>query len=267
MSDDLYHPRHDLQLLLDDRLPTERRGDAEAHLAVCPQCRSETEALQRLRSALREDLVRHTVPAELPERIRAALRTDAAIAEGAETGRFDFPRRAFIVGGAALAAAAVLALVFVRRRDLDPVSVAAGDFRRFRSDALELELRTDDPLALERFFVARGLGFPTRVFDFGMRGFRLVGGSVHRVGDSPSALVAYRGTDGSRLLCQMYQGTISNLPRPQGIRVVDQIRFQVYRRPSVTLVFWQEGPGVCVLASDGDPDVTVELALAQAVGA
>ncbi len=267
MSDQSGHPRDDLQLLLDDRLPAERHGDVHAHLADCTSCRREMEALRRLKSAMREDLVRHNVPAELSERIRTALRSEAALTEGAQPARFNIPRRAFIVGGAALAAAAVVALVFVRRRDRDLVGAAVADLERFRSDRLELALRTDDPAALERFFIARGLGFPTRVFDFGMMGFRLVGGSVHRVGDAPSALFAYQGADGGRLLCQMYQGTMSDLPPPQDERVANQIRFQVYRRPSATLVFWQEGPIVCVLASDGDPEVAIALAAAKAAGA
>ena len=267
MSSQPAHPRDDLQLLLDDRLPAERHGDVHAHLAACPSCRREMEALRRLKSALREDLARHSVPPDLSERIRTALHSDAVFAERTGAGRSSLSRRAFVVGGAALAAAAVVALVFVRRRDQDPVSASAGDLERFGSDRLELGLRTNDPLALERFFAARGLGFPTRVFDFGMMGFQLVGGAIHRVGDAQSALFAYQGADGGHLLCQMYQGTVSDLPPTQEVRVANQVRFQVYRRPGATLVFWQEGPIVCVLASDGDPEVAVELAAAKAARA
>ena len=263
MSDHFGHPRDDLQLLADERLPAERRGVVQAHVADCLQCRREIEALRRLKSALREQLPRHDVPPEVSERIRAALGAEAAAGADSPRRSFELSRRVFLIGGAA-AAAAVVALLFARRRDRDPVRAAAEDLTRFRSDQLELELRTDDVAALERFFAARALGFPARVFDLGMMGYALVGGSVHRLAGARSALFAYQGAQGGRLICQMYEGTTGALPPAEEERVANQIPFRVYRREGLTLVFWQEGPVVCVLASDGDSGEAVDLALAKA---
>lgn len=264
MSDRIEHPRDDLQLLLDDRLPAERHADVRAHIASCPECSREVEALKRLKAAIRQDLPRHDVPPDVSERVLTALRAEAGAAEGVGTDLSTLPRRALVIGGATLAAAAVAALLFLRRRERDPIGAAAEDFARFQSDRLEVELRTDDPAALERFFATRSLGFPTRVFDFGMMGFRLVGGSVVRIGDSASALFAYQRVEGGRLVCQMYRGTTSDLPPAEQERVVNQIRLRVYSRGSVTLVFWQEDTVVCVLASDGDPGAAIDLAAAKA---
>ena len=119
----------------------------------------------------------------------------------------------------------------------------------------------------EKFFATRGLGYRTRVFDFGMMGFRLVGGAVRRVGGGQSALFAYQGGSAGRVLCQMYEGSTSDLPPADEERETNQIRFRVYRRGSVTLVFWQEGPVACALASDADPQGVFDLAVAKAVRA
>jgi hypothetical protein len=102
------------------------------------------------------------------------------------------------------------------------------------------------------------------VFDLGMMQYQLVGGGVHRLGNRASALFAYRGPGGD-LVCQMYQGRLSALPRPDDVRTQNGIRFQVYRRGARTLVFWQEGEVVCVLASDADAEEVIQLAYAKAV--
>jgi hypothetical protein len=41
--------------------------------------------------------------------------------------------------------------------------------------------------------------------------------------------------------------------------------FLIYRRGALTLVFWQEGDVICVLASDIAPEAAVALAFAKAV--
>ena len=57
----------------------------------------------------------------------------------------------------------------------------------------------------------------------------------------------------------------AELPPGAEERDHDGIRFIVYRRAGLTLVFWEEGTVVCVLASDGDPEEAVQLAYAKAV--
>jgi hypothetical protein len=43
------------------------------------------------------------------------------------------------------------------------------------------------------------------------------------------------------------------------------IRFHVYRKDGLTLVFWQEGTVMCVLASDAPGEEVIQLAFAKAV--
>jgi len=63
----------------------------------------------------------------------------------------------------------------------------------------------------------------------------------------------------------MYEGQLADLPRSDDEREHNGITFRVYRAGTVTLVFWQEGPVVCVLASDADAEAVIQLAYAKAV--
>ncbi|MGH9333102.1 MAG: hypothetical protein ACRD21_05060, partial [Vicinamibacteria bacterium] len=134
-----------------------------------------------------------------------------------------------------------------------PESVAE-EYRAYASNALPLEADSTVPSELEAYFAAQGLPFPVRGFDLGMMGYQLEGGSVHPVSSRDGALIAYRGADGRALLCRMYEGSIADLPEPLDRRTNQDIAFEVYRDGEVTLVFWQEGAVVCVLAGDANPE-------------
>ena len=57
--------------LVDNELDAANIAMVEAHVARCEGCREELERLLALRSLLRADGVRHSVPVELSERIAA----------------------------------------------------------------------------------------------------------------------------------------------------------------------------------------------------
>jgi anti-sigma factor RsiW len=130
---------------------------------------------------------------------------------------------------------------------------------------LPLALRTSDGAAVEALFASAGLPFTTRVFDLGMMRYQLQGGLVHRLHGRPSALYVYRSLEGVAVVCQMFPGRLAELPRTADVREHDGIAFHVYRVEGVTLVFWQEGGVVCVLASDAESEAVIRLAYAKAV--
>lgn len=261
------HPGEDLTLLVDDRLPPERRVEVEAHLAVCVRCRNELEALRLLKSGVRDALAEHSVPPALAARVSSALEIEST--RGAAPRRRAMRLRWATVVGLPLAAAAVLVLLLLWPRPERPdfVTAAASDFIRFRAAQLALPIETGDAPLLERSFTTSGLPFTVRVYDLGMMGYRLSGGGVHRVGGRGrvSAMYAYAGSRGDRIVCQMYQGTTAELPLGGEEREHDGIHFRIYRSGGVTLVFWQEGAVVCVLAADGDPEQVIQLAYAKAI--
>ncbi len=265
MTDDQSHPGDELQLLLDGRLAAERRAAVQAHLAECGRCRRELDALRTLKTALREGVSQHPVPRELAARVAGALAAESARPAGAQEHGVRFRRRPVVIG-VALAAAAALVLVLARGGQRDFVAAAVRDFAGYPTIALHLQFQTTDPAALERFFARAQLPFPTRVFDFGMMGYRLVGGRVHRLAPGRrSALFAYENPAGEHVLCQMYQGNVAELPAPAEERENNGIRFSIYRKDNLTLVFWQEGSVVCVLVAAGDAEAAIQLAYAKAI--
>lgn len=263
MIDEAQHPKDALQDALDRRLAPEELAEIEAHLASCLICHRELEALRWTKAQVASAKILEA-PAKLENRLRRALDEEDARSESASLPRQRLRRLA-----PWLAAAALLAAIWIGGRfwtSSIPESVA-DVYRAHASGRLPLEVSSTDVGELERYFAGSGLPFPTRVFDLGMMGFSLEGGGVVPVAGRDGALIAYRAGDGRALLCRMYEGSVADLPEPIDRRLNEGITFHVYREADVTLVFWQEGPVVCVLAAEGDPEAALELAFAKAVKA
>lgn len=256
------HHRDAIQDLLDGRLDAAERAALESHLTTCESCRAEERAMRAVQQAVRSGLLSVDLPAGLDDMF--------AVLDRAAQPRSTIVRRP--LRRALLATAAILLLgalgVWLSRDTRGPIDFAAvlgQDFEHAVSGTLELSLPLTAPAELERRFAAEGIPFPTHVYDLGMMGFALSGGRVHTVAGRPSALFAYRGPDGVWLICQMYPGTVVELPPGSEVRTHNGIRFHTFRRGAVTVVFWQEGGIVCALASDLPPARVVELALAKAM--
>lgn len=252
------HPGEELQDLLDGRLAEPRRAAVAAHVAACPHCRRELDALRLVKTSLAERFPAEAPPPDLAERVRAALdRSDRSAAPRRVS------RRAWI--GAALAASIAL-LVWRRGHKSSPLpSLVALDYAALAAGDLALDIRSEDPREVEAHFARGGIDFPTHVYDLGMMQYTLAGGRVHDLDGRRSALFAYRGPDGTPLVCQMYEGRVSELPPDGDRRVHRGITFNVYRSGDVTVVFWQEGTVVCVLASRGPAETVVQLAFVKAM--
>ena len=148
--------------------------------------------------------------------------------------------------------------------ELLPAKVAR-DYRGYEAEKLPLLLQTADVTEMEKFFAAEGITFETRVFDLAMMNYRLEGGRVHRLDGRKSALFVYRGKGNEILICQMYQGHVTELPASAVVRQNKGIHFYIYRINGITTIFWQEGAVTCVLASNIDTEKLVALAFAKAV--
>ena len=247
-----------LQDLLDGMLAEPMRSEVLAHVETCARCRRELDALSWVKSEVPKHAQPLELPAELPSRVQAGLN-----AEPRRSRRRIVTRRAWIVGALA---AAVAAFVFFGGHQSSPIPVlVATDFTAYDSGALKLEIESSDPRVVEAYFARNGVAFPTHVYDLGMMQYQLAGGRVHALAGRTSALFAYRGPDDTALVCQMYVGDLLELPGTEDVREHNGITFRVYRSENVTIVFWEEGEMVCVLASDGDPEAVVRLAFAKAM--
>lgn len=257
-----------IQDALDGRLDDEALARSREHARSCEACGGRWQAF--------ESLKRRTADLPAPE-MPAALAGEVASALDAEQRRARDARRRNRWLALAAGVAGLVAVVGVGTRlatspkDVpgarDLPAEAAQDFRDFRSGRLKLALSTSDPAVLEAQLARQGLGFPTRVFDLAMMKQHLLGGGVGDIGGRRAALFAYRGEDGALVVCQMYRGTLGELPAPPRRREHEGIPFQIYDAGGLTVVFWPEGDVVCVLVGDGPPEAVVSLALAKAMKA
>lgn len=272
MADPRDHVDEALQELLDGRLGPAERAAIEAHLAGCSRCRRLRLSLEASRAVLRAALQGEEGPAEpLRARVLAALDAeDRAQGASAAPSRVGARRRRLAWSLAAAAAVAVGALLWFGPwgpggERFDPVREIEAEFRRLGAGEPALELAAAAPDELERR-LARELPFRPRVLDLAMMGFTLAGGRVGRVGAEPSAIMVYRGADRDDLLvCTMYRGRLADLPAADQVTRRGDFVFHVFRRGATTLVFWQEGELVCVLAGEGDPAALLDLAAAKAM--
>lgn len=258
MSDEPMHYSEELQDLLDGRLAESERAAVEAHVATCARCSRDLAALQWSKQQLSASQASTAAPADLHARIRAALDE-----EDRPLRHVTLSRRAWI-GTSLAAAAAVTLLVRVRFARSLPERVA-DDFLAYVGGEASLAIESADPRAVEAYFAANGATFPTRVLDLAMMQYQVAGGRVHRLDGRVSALFAYRGPGGVPLVCQMYEGQMSELPATIDQRENNGIPFQIYQSGNVTVVFWPEGEVICVLASNIPRDEVIQLAFAKAM--
>jgi anti-sigma factor RsiW len=246
----------ELQDLLDGRLGPEEETRVLAHVRECERCRGVLEDLRRGRELAR-GLEAIAVPRELRDRLIVAL--DGAIPSEA---RSPLSRRAFLAASGVAAAAAIAGVVY-RFRTRDWPQEAIDTFHEYQSGSRPLDIVEAKPSDLETFFGAR-LPFHTKVFDLGMMSYRLLGGRIERVGGRPAAMYVYNGPEQRRLLCEMFTGSVADLPRPSERRERGGVTLFIYQRSPYTAVFWAEADILCVLVSDMNAEDTIALAFAKA---
>jgi anti-sigma factor RsiW len=252
-----------LQDLIDGRLAPDMRSEVEAHLAVCTKCAADRHRLEVGRSAAHALRVDRDLPDGSLEALQRLIDREPVARRDADRV-LPAPWR----GYAAAAAAAVLLLAGLwwgTRPDPLP-DLAARDFDAVSSGTIALDLTSRDATTLETFLNAVRAGPRLRVLDLDVMGFALEGGRRHTIpGQAPGGLYVYRNAAGERLVCQMFEGRLADLPPTSDVRDNGPFRFQVYRQDGVTVVFWQEGAIVCVLASRLPTEEVVVLAFAKAM--
>lgn len=255
------HPLgEELQDFVDHRLAPARRKDLEAHLTTCQRCGHEVERLRWVKAGTAH-LPMHDPPPDLSARLAQAL--DGEVRQGSAAR----PLRRHLLPAVGALAVVVVVIILVSRGPRDLPSAVGRDFAAYGRAALSLDTTSGDGPALERYFTRRGIAFRTRVFDLAMMGYGLVGARVHRLAGRPSALFVYRGVDARILVCQMYEGTLDELPQGGEAREHSGIEFRIFKQNGLTLVFWREGPVVCVLVSDAAVEDVIQLAYAKAMKA
>ncbi len=261
------HPKDALQERLDGRLQGEARARIEEHLASCAACRSETEALRLTKLAARRAFAADPAPQALQQTILQSL--DEEDGHGLKppipSRRYFRQRRRLIFAVGLAASGLVAAALYLLTRPPQLPATVAKDYEAYRRGRISLELRTHDPAALSRFFAERHVAFRTRILDLGMMRYRLIGGRVHRLRGQTSAFFVYEGPGKRIAVCQMFEGSVSDLPAGATIRKRGEITMRAYKVGGTGIAFWQEGKVVCVLASDLPMEHLIQLAFLKAM--
>ena len=264
------HFKEELQLLLDDRLAAPDRLEVEKHIEVCSSCRREFEILRWTKQITTRKFAATEVPSQLEQEIISALDREDRKSErhgnlsGYLMGKTWKPLWGY---GLAILIGVLLAVWFLSSAPTEIPSQISRAFIEYRGNRLQLDILANDVEEIERGFEAAGVPFPTRVFDLGMMDYQIVGGRVYELEDRPSAFFVYRSSTGNILVCQMFQGQVSELPVSQrsSLRENNGIEFYVYQSEGLTMVFWQEGDVICVLTSDLGSEEVIQLAFAKAI--
>lgn len=176
---------------MDGELDLVRHVEIEEHLRTCDACSQIYEGQLALRSALQSDELYFRAPAGLERKVRMATQ---------QPGRKPWLPRlqapAWI--GAALAAAAVVALAFF----VPPIVSRPSQTDRIAQDVVSAHVRslmpghlTDVPSSENhtvRPWFAGKLDFSPPVVDLGAEGFPLVGGRLDYAAGRPVAALVYR---------------------------------------------------------------------------
>jgi anti-sigma factor RsiW len=180
-----------LAAYLDGELVNGERLAVEQHLEACRECRELFAAEAAVASAIADGLRRHTAPDALEDRVQSIL---------ARQSRRGFRWSRLAAGGAA--AALVVALAWRARtpEKAEPrselVAVAADSHLRFADGRLPLEVRSDKPDEVSRWFAGRvpfHVTVPAYPVAPGERKFyTLEGGRLVSLGGDYAAYLAYR---------------------------------------------------------------------------
>ncbi len=263
MSAEEKHYELELQDLIDGRLDPDVREQLESHIGRCEKCRTEFEALRNVKQILRQQ----TRPVSVPQNVRTSIlqALDSETQQAVGVWQRVWFRPVFLTTAAAVVLLLIGVIVYRNTWTSSIPSRVAEHYRQYMNHALPLQITSSKPEAIESFFHEKGIYFETRVFDLSMMEYRLRGGIVHKLKGKPSALFVYEGPHQITMVCQMYPGSTSELPGRSETREHKGIQFFIYRQEKITMIFWQEGEVMCVLASEAQKEDVIQLAFAKAV--
>lgn len=177
--------------LTDEELDLTSNLEVEAHLQECPSCGRAYANHLALKSALGNDALYYKAPANLRNRVRAALRE----ADEDERKPIVLPWRWLAFGASfALVAVVVWSLAVVRSSpsadDLLAHEVVSAHVRSLMADHLT-DVPSSDQHTVKPWFNGK-LDFSPTVTDLASQGFPLIGGRLDYIGNRPIAALVYQ---------------------------------------------------------------------------
>lgn len=184
-----------VQAAFDGELDAVSAAALERHAALCPECRSLREHLERTRTALHRDLDYGRASADLRARIARALDAGEGAERRAARSRYVWRARPFWLGtltGAAAALAASLAAVLLAPLlpGTLPDELIAAHLHALGSGQLTAVISTDRH-TVKPWFAGRADVSPV-VADFASQGYRLLGGRTDDLEHQRAAVLVYQ---------------------------------------------------------------------------
>lgn len=180
-------------LLADGALGSLRRFVVARHVAQCPECSTELETLQSMRSVIRAKLPRHRAPPGLAARIGASLPLEAPPPAPTRPW-FRAPALGFAGTGlaGALAGVAMTLALAGGSGSTDPAmeAVIGGHVRSLMADHLT-DVATSDQHTVKPWLSAR-LDVSPPVKELAPQGFPLIGGRLDYIDGHRAAAIVYR---------------------------------------------------------------------------
>ena len=187
-----------VQAYFDGELDALSAAEVERHSEVCAECRALLQDLDRVRTALRQDLTYASAPPELRARVMRALDEESTVGrprrEGARLTNWrprPFWKGAFSgIGGTAIAAG--IAFFVLAPSFINPVldDLVSAHVRSLMPDHL-IDVVSTDKHTVKPWFAGHTDVSPV-VADFDQQGYRLIGGRADYFDHQRAAVVVYR---------------------------------------------------------------------------
>ena len=234
---------------LDGELLDEDRGAFEEHAGACPGCRRSLQDEAEIVELLRNATLRESAPPQLRRSVRQLLATP----------QLSRQRIAWWLAGAA---SALLAVSLVGHRAATPglaagsagrfVAAAVDTHLRFRRGQLPLEVRSDRPRTVSRWFSGK-VPFEVTLPHYEAppeeeKLYRLEGGRLVALDDDYAAHVAYRMAGEAISLLVTTAAHVT----PSGGEVVSlgRLRFHVQAVAGLNVISWSDKGLTYALVSD-----------------
>jgi hypothetical protein len=166
----------------------------------------------------------------------------------------------------AVAGVAILGLVASLLRDPGIPAHVSELYMRVAGGLVTATIAVPDAPVLSARLSAGPPGL-VRVPPLEAAGWHLEGGTHVTLGGRPAATAIYRSALRDYLVWHAFDGRADELPPTADVRDQDGRRYYVHYKATNTLVFWQEGPRLAVLAASLPAEHVMIVARAAAAGA